>query len=1368
MVLIGCLNLVRAIQAQDVQLTGSLTLHLSPAEAVADGATWSVDDGPSHPSDFHQNSLSPGIHTLRITDIPGWREPAPISILIIGGKENNAAVTLTPLDSFYFKNIPEQHARAGSRVEFLVRSSDASDPDSPPGNTPLTVAANPAPTGSMSFNPGTGLFQFNPGPTDRLPFTVSFRTPQGTNGSFTLSPMPLLNPEESVIEYDRPIPDAESRDYLSITETKNAAKLFNDAQQETLSVAISGPTIVLEQGHEAHLFEVYNQRANIENFDLFADRVIIRSTFELPQTHVTIHARELRFEGSGQLVTTPKARQFVPSGIVWTNDAVVGINGDAGHDAGDCDVFIERFHSDPTQTPRFVLMGGAGGAAGDGRNGLNEGDVGFLSADWSRLMSRCGIPVCGTSGGSSVIVYSEDRFANLPPDICGSKISVHGENAVRSGFPGVGGRGGVLRSTLNLTGFAQLNGGPAGAKAADHVAGQLSARKFIYTVTKTIIKNGQEITTSSSSNAPKVAGKNEPAPAAPAPFGPSGSQEIILDPSAWVHSFSVRRVIEYCKDAYLNGRIPEARAFLDDYRQILRAFQKSLPTDTTPTDSEFAEKVNQDQALEEVEALIQRMDSNLDYFGNPAGWVPMLSFEANLVAFQNEVQQSLPILYLAYFLNHAATNLESSLGATTQARDRLETELEKMISDFNEAQNAIPKLDVESRAITLQIQALNGQLNAKLVELEQRAEQNVEDRHKVPFWKKALGVLGVAADLIPVGQPAVGKIGSGIALLGQIDTDHPLDSASKLAPKAIEAFSQKNITVCFGGTNTTKVPTNSVSGTNTVKKAKQDKLQSLTECGKFLGGELKELADIFKSAQVDKTELAAELEKLKATDPIFNDLTQQVKDLNAQKEKFALELASALQIVAGLSSQLNENLIATHELESRLEAGFAALDHGALLHIKAMERRAKDRLLQYQYFLAKAFQYRRLKPYTGNLQLTRLLDRFQVLIEAGSNPVLTSEQFDQLKSLFIDELREIVSDMFDNFNAPERSVPISFKLNADELAQLNSTGRLLINLKDRGLLGATRENVRIADLRTRSLSAHPVGGSIGTHALLNVNFEHLGTSRLTSGGKTFLFRHYQTEAVNPIVWNTVFDGLTGQVSNSELSVAQQSLIAVLLGLVPTADSNLAFFSIPGADADILITKEVNVDNQIDLAIDDIRIEVQFDFFNTTGNQRELSVVVPQDLAPRIVVSQQDINQRQDGEGDFTREFAPFSQVTLTAPESYGRFQFDHWIVNGVQAATPSTSVVVTLNSNTSAEARFRENVPVTTQPVLAPVASAPPGQVGFTFNTQTGARYTIEKSSGISGQPWIALEQRTGDGSPAQFTRSIEASAASFFRVRVE
>jgi hypothetical protein len=146
--------------------------------------------------------------------------------------------------------------------------------------------------------------------------------------------------------------------------------------------------------------------------------------------------------------------------------------------------------------------------------------------------------------------------------------------------------------------------------------------------------------------------------------GAAGSVQVITNSGAWLHSFAVRSVLQFAKDAYLNGRIAETRQLLGEYQALLRAHQRVVAPDEELTDEEFSEKVNLDQLLAEVENLVHRIDSNLDYFGNPAGWVPMLSFEANFLAFQNEVEHSVPILYLAYWLNYAATNLQASLAAT--------------------------------------------------------------------------------------------------------------------------------------------------------------------------------------------------------------------------------------------------------------------------------------------------------------------------------------------------------------------------------------------------------------------------------------------------------------------------------------------------------------------------------------------------------------------------------------------------------------------------------------------------------------------------------------------------------------------------------
>jgi hypothetical protein len=473
-------------------------------------------------------------------------------------------------------------------------------------------------------------------------------------------------------------------------------------------------------------------------------------------------------------------------------------------------------------------------------------------------------------------------------------------------------------------------------------------------------------------------------------------------------------------------------------------------------------------------------------------------------------------------------------------------------------------------------------------------------------------------------------------------------------------------------------------------------------------------------------------------------------------------LAAALQVIGSFSAELAENLVATHEIEDRIAANLNILDHGALMHIKEMERRAKDRLVQYQYFLAKSFQYRRLQPFNGNLQLTRLFTRFQQLVEANTSHLLTEDEFENLKGIFVNELRELVAQSLDNVNAPARSFPKTYRLNADQRRQLNQHGRLMLNLKDLGLINPGDENVRIADLRTRTLAAHPTG-PVGSLALLRVNYEHRGESRLTSGGRTFLFRHYQTEAVNPIVWNAIFDANTGQTVNSTPTAAQQSLISVLLQQQPVPFTNLVFYSQPAAHAEILLTKDVSADNGTDFVIDDLLFEIQYDFSPTSGNLRELNVRVTDDLQPVIAVSQADINSRQDGLGDFNRVFPSFTLVTLQAPFTYGQYVFDRWFVNNQPQTTQVPAVAVFLAGNTQVEARYR-----LVEPLQLTLMAAPPGQIGFRFQSEPGTTYILEQSPQLTNPTWTSVDTRMGDGSEVQIIRPASAPLTMFFRLRTQ
>lgn len=86
------------------------------------------------------------------------------------------------------------------------------------------------------------------------------------------------------------------------------------------------------------------------------------------------------------------------SGSFFEDDLRVGRDGIPGHDAGNVEVLVEQFFSDATTATRFVLLGGEGGPAGQGRNGQAEADLEFNSANWKKLMSRAGNRICSTDG----------------------------------------------------------------------------------------------------------------------------------------------------------------------------------------------------------------------------------------------------------------------------------------------------------------------------------------------------------------------------------------------------------------------------------------------------------------------------------------------------------------------------------------------------------------------------------------------------------------------------------------------------------------------------------------------------------------------------------------------------------------------------------------------------------------------------------------------------------------------------------------------------------------------------------------------------------------------------------------------------------
>ena len=85
-----------------VQQTGSLTVAISPAGAVTEGAMWSVDGGSWHASGTTVSGITVGSHTVAYNNIPGWNIPPGQTTKISNGQPASAIGTYLPVFTAIF------------------------------------------------------------------------------------------------------------------------------------------------------------------------------------------------------------------------------------------------------------------------------------------------------------------------------------------------------------------------------------------------------------------------------------------------------------------------------------------------------------------------------------------------------------------------------------------------------------------------------------------------------------------------------------------------------------------------------------------------------------------------------------------------------------------------------------------------------------------------------------------------------------------------------------------------------------------------------------------------------------------------------------------------------------------------------------------------------------------------------------------------------------------------------------------------------------------------------------------------------------------------------------------------------------------
>ena len=777
--------------------------------------------------------------------------------------------------------------------------------------------------------------------------------------------------------------------------------------------------------------------------------------------------------------------------------------------------------------------------------------------------------------------------------------------------------------------------------------------------------------------------------------GTRGSFSLEGGKYSWMHPFALRMVINHLKIAYLNGFNLEAQAICNDYVNVIDNYQSLTQWDSL---SEGIQ-IEIQQMGQEMSTVSQRVSSNLDYFGNPAGWVPMLSFEVNKAAFEEEVGRAIGILYFCYWVQRENATNEQRISAIQTTRTKLQETLIKYQSEYIEASLLLPQLENKSQNITDEITILINDLEKLEAELLERATYLTIEANKPPkksLWRKIAKTVGKIAQVVPIYQPVLGIVGTGLVAVSEVDFSKPLsaitDIGSVVADISTEDF-KKNA-------DAFKKAMDDID----FSKLKSNSSKEYVEFGKQLFRVSKPLIEgideLTKKAQengVSQDLIDAELAKLRAESPEFSDLTNKTNDLLSRKAQFFQEIDATLQTLTTLESNIQQGISSIDGLNLQASNASSNRNLRAMIYAKDMESRAKERLIKYHYYMKKAYEYRLLNSYPSDLNLPQLFDDFRQIVDnqsQGDSITLEPADFENLKAIYDDVLSTTTEQILNiyNTNAPEISAPLRFDLTAEDLETLNNQEAVNLNMVERGMFPSYEENIRIRGFKVVNAKLHFENGQPGSFAYFDMLMEHSGRSKLKKDGETYLFNHYNNQNTNPIVWGDRIDARSeNSIDPKEPSPSVTSLLfSILEDLNKYTPENLVLYSRPGAWADIRISKNDVTSNGVKIVIDSLTFEVVYDFSQLPTSYSTVNVLTNDNLRPYINLNQEDINERQDGWGIFNRTFFQSStgKVNMEAPLKYGAWVFDKWTDQFGNIISAQNSIDVSLASSRSVKANY--------------------------------------------------------------------------------
>lgn len=382
-------------------------------------------------------------------------------------------------------------------------------------------------------------------------------------------------------------------------------------------------------------------------------------------------------------------------------------------------------------------------------------------------------------------MYIKFDWKNKPYWECGTRYQCPG-NATRgksSGIPGLGAPGGNIsltsaHTTPDFLTMYEVKGGMSGA-AGKGGRGAIAGTPRCAIAARVFWGDGagpdwyQEY--------PCYCTVDAPPPDVRAPSYERGATGLVAETSsqcAYLTDALLQKMHEWVSDAFQQDALDDVIATSSLY---ISSIAECIYSDSAPPPSS-SQAVYLQHYKSLFENFLHSIAAHLNYWGRPRGWVPPLAFTAAFQMYAVEVKHATHLLYSAYYLRHRVHDIESITQGLLQTREALQQSVQSNSQQLSAVIERLPSYDGKLSLLNQQADILKQKLKDREDYLEREAQyeadQSAKKRARKARLKKIMRVAGTLMQVIPIGQPVLGAIGSGLCMAesGGFDIHKPIES----------------------------------------------------------------------------------------------------------------------------------------------------------------------------------------------------------------------------------------------------------------------------------------------------------------------------------------------------------------------------------------------------------------------------------------------------------------------------------------------------------------------------------------------------------------------------------------------------------------